>query len=136
LFHVRFGADPASLGGIFFAANLLAGVSALAAAAIARRFGLVNTMVFTHVRSNVLLVLVSFMPTLSLAITLMLLLHRSRGGPERAIGRGGCHFLVIVKGLFLKDLPSGEVARYLLRLGAIAAVTLTAASRLFRRRME
>jgi ABC-2 type transport system permease protein len=46
------------------------------------------------------------------------------------------HFLVIVKGLFLKDLPGGEVARHLVPLGAIAAVTLTAASRLFRRRME
>jgi MFS family permease len=72
-FHVRFGADPATLGGIFFAANLLAGLSALAAAAIARRFGLVNTMVFTHVPSNILLVLVPLMPTLSLAITVLLL---------------------------------------------------------------
>src|SRR5262249_46055418 len=44
-FHVRFGANPAVLGGIFFGANLLAGVSALGAAAIARRIGLLNTMV-------------------------------------------------------------------------------------------
>jgi MFS family permease len=72
-FHVRFGADPATLGAIFFAANLLAGVSALAAAAIARRFGLLNTMVFTHVPSNVLLILVPLMPTLPLAITVLLL---------------------------------------------------------------
>src|SRR5262249_48786462 len=47
-FQERFDADPRTLGGIFFGANLLAGVSALAAAAIARRIGLVNTMVFTH----------------------------------------------------------------------------------------
>jgi MFS family permease len=72
-FHVRFGADPAVLGGIFFAANLLAGFSALGAAAIARRVGLVNTMVFTHVPSNVLLLLVPFMPTLELAIAVLLL---------------------------------------------------------------
>jgi MFS family permease len=72
-FHVRFGADPATLGGIFFGANLLAGVSALAAAAIARRVGLLNTMVFTHVPSNLLLVLVPLMPTLPLAVAVLLL---------------------------------------------------------------
>ena len=72
-FHVRFGADPAALGGIFFGANLLAGVSALGAAAIARRVGLVNTMVFTHAPSNVLLILVPFMPTLPLAVAVLLL---------------------------------------------------------------
>src|SRR5262249_45261975 len=44
-FYVRFGADPATLGGIFFGANLLAGVSALAAARMARRVGLLRTMV-------------------------------------------------------------------------------------------
>lgn len=72
-FHVRFGAAPAVLGSIFFAANLLAGVSALAASAIARRVGLLNTMVFTHVPSNVLLILVPFMPTLTLAVGVLLL---------------------------------------------------------------
>jgi MFS family permease len=72
-FHVRFQADPAELGGIFFSANLLAGISALGAAAIARRVGLVNTMVFTHVPSNVLLILVPLMPTQPLAVTVLLL---------------------------------------------------------------
>jgi MFS family permease len=72
-FHVRFGADPAVLGGIFFGANLLAGFSALAAAALARRVGLLRTMVFTHVPSNVLLLLVPFMPTLPLAVAVLLL---------------------------------------------------------------
>jgi MFS family permease len=72
-FYVRFGTDEGVLGGIFFGANLLAGVSALAAAAIARRVGLVNTMVFTHVPSNVLLILVPFMPTLELAVAVLLL---------------------------------------------------------------
>jgi MFS family permease len=72
-FHVRFGADPAVLGGIFFGANLLAGVSALAAAAIARRVGLIKTMVFTHVPSNLLLILVPFMPTLGSAVAVLLL---------------------------------------------------------------
>jgi len=72
-FHRRFGAGPALLGAIFFGANVLAGVSALSAAAIARRFGLVNTMVFTHLPSNVLLALVPFMPTLPLAVAVLLL---------------------------------------------------------------
>jgi MFS family permease len=72
-FHVRFGADPAVLGSIFFGANLLAGFSALAAVPLARRFGLLQTMVFTHVPSNVLLILVPFMPNLPLAITVLLL---------------------------------------------------------------
>jgi MFS family permease len=67
-FHVRFGVEPAALGGIFFGANILAGISALAAAWVAARIGLVNTMVFTHLPSNLLLMLVPLMPNLPLAI--------------------------------------------------------------------
>jgi predicted MFS family arabinose efflux permease len=70
--HVRFGASPATLGAVFFGANVLAGLSALSAAAIARRIGLVNTMVATHLPSNVLLALVPLMPTLPLAVGLLL----------------------------------------------------------------
>lgn len=69
----RFGAPPGMLGAIFFAANLLAGLSALSAAWVARRVGLVNTMVFTHLPSNVLLMLVPFMPTLVLSVGVLLL---------------------------------------------------------------
>jgi MFS family permease len=72
-FHVRFGVEPAILGSIFLGANLLSGISALTAARIARRIGLVNTMVFTHLPSNVLLILVPIMPTLGLAIAVLLL---------------------------------------------------------------
>jgi MFS family permease len=72
-FQVRFQANPATLGGILFGANLLAGFSGLAAAALARRIGLLNTMVFTHVPSNLLLILIPFMPTLPLAILVLLL---------------------------------------------------------------
>jgi MFS family permease len=71
-FHTRFGADEATLGVIFFGANLLAGISALSAGWLASRFGLVNTMVFTHLPSNVLLVLVPLMPNLPLAIAVLL----------------------------------------------------------------
>ena len=72
-FHVRYGVQPAALGGIFFGGNILAGISALSASWLARRIGLINTMVFTHVPSNVLLILVPLMPNLSLAIAMLLL---------------------------------------------------------------
>jgi MFS family permease len=72
-FNIKFGVQPAVLGSIFFGANILAGVSALSAAWIAKRIGLINTMVFTHIPSNILLILVPLMPTLPLAITALLL---------------------------------------------------------------
>ena len=71
-FKDRFGVDPAALGALIFGANLLAGLSALAAGPLARRFGLVRTMVFTHLPSNVLLILVPLMPTLPLAAAVLL----------------------------------------------------------------
>jgi predicted MFS family arabinose efflux permease len=71
-FYVRFGADPGTLGGIFFGANLFAGLSALAAARVAARIGLINTMVWTHIPSNILLMLVPLMPNLPLAIAVLL----------------------------------------------------------------
>lgn len=72
-FHVRFGIDSGMLGNIFFGANILAGISSLLAVRLADRFGLINTMVFTHIPSNILLMLVPLMPTLPLAIVTLLL---------------------------------------------------------------
>jgi MFS family permease len=72
-FHARYGVSPGLLGAIFFGANILAGISALSAARIARRIGLINTMVFTHIPSNILLILVPLMPNLPLAIAMLLL---------------------------------------------------------------
>ena len=71
-FHVKYGVDTGVLGSIFFGANILAGLSALFAARIAKRFGLINTMVFTHIPSNILLILVPLMPNLPLAIAVLL----------------------------------------------------------------
>src|SRR5258708_6117247 len=71
-FNKRFGVDPAVIGGIYFGANILAGLSALAAGRVAARFGLVNTMIMTHVPSNILLILVPIMPNLPLAIFMLL----------------------------------------------------------------
>jgi MFS family permease len=70
--HLRFGVDPATLGVIFFWANILAGISALLAARLAARWGLVKTMVLTHLPSNILLILVPLMPTLWLAVLVLL----------------------------------------------------------------
>ena len=72
-FHQRFGVSEATLGAIFFGANILAAISALAAARIAARIGLINTMVFTHLPSNILLMLVPLMPNVELAIVVLLL---------------------------------------------------------------
>jgi len=71
-FHLRYGVDPGALGAILSAANVLAGLSALAAGRLAARFGLIRTMVFTHLPSNVLLMLVPLMPNLPLAVTMLL----------------------------------------------------------------
>jgi MFS family permease len=72
-FQKRFGVSPSVLGAIFFGANVLAGLSALAASWVARRIGLLATMVVTHLPSNVLLLLVPLMPSLPLAIAVLLL---------------------------------------------------------------
>lgn len=74
-FHVRYGVGEAALGGVFFGAHLLSGLSALAAVPLARRIGLVNTMVFTHLPSNLLLMLVPLMPTFGWAAAVLWLRH-------------------------------------------------------------
>jgi MFS family permease len=71
-FHTRWGVEPGLLGAIFFGANALAGLSGLVAARLAARIGLIETMVVTHIPSNVLLILVPLMPTLPLAIGVLL----------------------------------------------------------------
>jgi MFS family permease len=71
-FYLRFGVHPGTLGAIFFWANIFAGLSALLASRLASRFGLIRTMVGTHLPSNVLLILVPLMPTLSLAVLVLL----------------------------------------------------------------
>ena len=72
-FHLRYGVPLGLLALLFFGANTLSALSFLAAAPLARRIGLLNTMVFTHLPSNVLLALVPFMPTFPLAAGVLLL---------------------------------------------------------------
>ena len=72
-FHLRFGISLPSLGLLFFGANLLSALSFLAAVPLARRIGLLNTMVFTHLPSNILLALIAFAPTFPIAAAFLLL---------------------------------------------------------------
>jgi len=71
-FHLRWGLSPAVLGVLFFWVGVLSGLSLLAAGRLARRFGLLNTMVFTHLPSNLLLMLVPLAPAAWLAVLLFL----------------------------------------------------------------
>ena len=71
-FYSRFGADLTTLSYIFSAAGVLTAVSFLLATKIASKIGLVNTMVFTHIPSNILLILLAFAPNFSVGILLYL----------------------------------------------------------------
>lgn len=69
-FYTRFGADLSTLSYVFTIAGVLTAISYMASAKIASKIGLVNTMVFTHIPSNVLLILLAFAPSLSIAVSL------------------------------------------------------------------
>jgi MFS family permease len=69
----RFGLSVATTGAIFFATGICASLSYFVAARLAARFGLVNTMVFTHLPSSVFLILAALAPTLPLAVALLIL---------------------------------------------------------------
>jgi len=71
-FHLRWDLSPEALASLFFWVNLLSGASLLAAGWLAQRIGLLNTMVFTHVPSSVLLALVPLMPSAGLAVAVFL----------------------------------------------------------------
>ncbi|HEY5944045.1 MAG TPA: MFS transporter, partial [Kofleriaceae bacterium] len=72
-FFERFGVSEAVVGSLFFGARLLNAVSHLGAAWLAKRIGLVNTMVFTHIPSSLLLVTVAFAPSFPIAAVLFLM---------------------------------------------------------------
>lgn len=72
-FFTRFGADLTTLSYIFSVSGVLTAFSFMAAAKIADRIGLINTMVFTHIPANILIIAVAFAPTLPIAVVLYLL---------------------------------------------------------------
>jgi MFS family permease len=74
-FALKFGANAALLGPLFFGVNLLKAVSYPLAVRLAGRIGLINTMVFTHLPSNLLLILLPLLPSLPLAVACLLLRH-------------------------------------------------------------
>lgn len=74
-FSLRFGVGLAFLGPLFAAVSLIKAISYVLAVRLADRIGLVRTMVFTHLPSNVLLLLLPAMPTLGLAVVVLLLRH-------------------------------------------------------------
>ena len=71
-FFTRFGADLTTLSYIFSIAGVLTAFSFIAAAKIADKIGLINTMVFTHIPANIIIILLAFAPTLPIAIALYL----------------------------------------------------------------
>lgn len=74
LYFLReFGLDPAATGAVFFAASILQAVSFIVSARLSLRFGLVNTMVFTHLPSNALLAGLAFAPGAGVAVLFLLL---------------------------------------------------------------
>jgi MFS family permease len=72
-FYARFGVGEGVIGSLFFGARVMNAFSHLGAAWLARRIGLVNTMVFTHIPSSLLLVTVSIAPSFAVAAALFLL---------------------------------------------------------------
>ncbi len=69
--YQRFGLSPAMTGTVFFWTGVLTALSYLVAVRIAERFGLINTMVFTHLPSSLCLIAIPFMPELSFVIALL-----------------------------------------------------------------
>ena len=72
VFTRKYGASPETLGAVFFAIGILQAVSFQAAVRLAHRIGLLRTMVFTHLLSNLLLAAIAVAPTLAAAIALLL----------------------------------------------------------------
>lgn len=71
-FFIKFGINFAEISYIFASAGILTAISYVAATKLADRIGLVNTMVFTHIPSNIILMLVPLAPSLPLAVGLLL----------------------------------------------------------------
>jgi MFS family permease len=74
-FALKFNVGAEVLGPVFFGVNLIKAGSYFIAVRLADRIGLLNTMVFTHLPSNVMLMLIPLMPTLPSAIALLLARH-------------------------------------------------------------
>ena len=72
-FYARFGADLSTISYILSISGVVTAISFMAAARIADKIGLINTMVFTHLPANILIIVVAFAPTLPIAAILYLI---------------------------------------------------------------
>ena len=86
----RFGLSLAQAGVYFFWAGLLGAASQFAAPLVARRIGLLNTMVFTHIPANMCLIGAALAPNLGLAMVLLVARHAALSR-RRSRGRRGRH---------------------------------------------
>lgn len=121
-FHQRFGAAPATIGLLFFGSRALNAVSHLFAAWLARRIGLVNTMVFTHIPSSLLLATVPFAPSFGVAAVLFLL---REGLVEMDVPTRQSYLMAIVA---REERTRVSGVTQLVRLGAWAVAPLLAGS--------
>lgn len=114
-FYARFGVREEGIGLLFFAARLLNAVSHVAAAWLAKRIGLVNTMVFTHIPSSLFLLTVPFAPTFTIAATLFLL---REGLVEMDVPTRQSYVMAVVKP---EERTPASGVTHLVRLGSWAA---------------
>lgn len=114
-FTERFGVGAEALGPLFFAARVLNALSHVGAAWLARRIGLVNTMVFTHVPSSLLLVTVAFAPSFAVAAALFLL---REGLVEMDVPTRQSYVMAVVRP---EERTFASGLTHLVRMGAWAA---------------
>jgi MFS family permease len=114
-FLERYGASETAIGALFAGARVLNAVSHLGAAWLARRIGLVNTMVFTHIPASLLLVTVAFAPSFPVAVLLFLL---REGLVEMDVPTRQSYVLAVVPP---EDRTKASGITHLVRMGAWAA---------------
>jgi hypothetical protein len=113
-FYVRFGVREEGIGLLFFGARILNAISHLGAAWLSRRIGLVNTMVFTHIPSSLLLVTVPFAPSFGIAAVLF----RIREGlVEMDVPTRQSYVMAVVRP---EERTAASGVTHLVRLGAWA----------------
>src|SRR5262249_28280776 len=113
-FFERFGASEAAVGALFFGARVANAASHLGAAWLAKRIGLVNTMVFTHIPSSLLLVTVAFAPSFPIAAALFVL---REGLVEMDVPTRQSYVMAVVRA---EERTFASGVTHLVRLGAWA----------------
>jgi len=113
-FYVRFGVREEGIGLLFFGARILNAISHLGAAWLSRRIGLVNTMVFTHIPSSLLLVTVPFAPSFGIAAVLFLI---REGLVEMDVPTRQSYVMAVVRP---EERTAASGVTHLVRLGAWA----------------